>query len=105
MRNQCQYLHMQTRMPVKLNQIKSHFDPGYCRRRDKNVLSTGTRTKVAAVDESSPPMTAIANGWNIREPTAGLTATGIKAKIVVIAVIRIGRRRMEAAVLRESDIV
>jgi hypothetical protein len=28
---------------------------------------------VAAVDEMSPPMTVIANGWNIREPTAGFT--------------------------------
>ena len=93
---------MQTRMPVKLNQIKSHFDPGYCRRRDKNVLSTGTRTKVAAVDESSPPITVIANGWNMREPTAGFTATGIKAAIVAVAVIRIGRRRKEPADCSDS---
>ena len=33
------------------------------------VLSTGTGTRVAAVDERSPPMRVIANGWNIREPT------------------------------------
>ena len=42
-------------------------------------------------------MTVIAKGWKIREPTAGLTATGSKAKIVAEAVIRMGRRRTEAA--------
>jgi hypothetical protein len=28
----------------------------------------------------------MAKGWKIREPTAGFTATGIKAKIVVVGI-------------------
>lgn len=51
----------------------------------------------ATVDESSPPITVMAKGWKIREPTEGFTATGIKAKIVVAAVIKMGRRRTETA--------
>ena len=38
---------------------------------------------MAAVDDSSPPIRVIANGWKMREPTAGFTATEIRAKIVV----------------------
>ena len=71
----------------------------------QEALSTGTSIRVATVDERSPPITVIANGWKIREPTAGLTAIGIKAKIVVAAVISIGRRRMETAECNESTIV
>ena len=39
-------------------------------------------------------MTVIAKGWKILGPIAGLSATGSKAKIVTVAAIRMGRRRM-----------
>ena len=71
----------------------------------QEAMSTGTGIKVATVDERSSSITVIANGWKIREPMAGFTATGIKAKIVVVAVISIGRRRTEAAECKESIIV
>ena len=45
----------------------------------------------------SPPITARARGSSAPDPTPMPTAVGIMARIVPIAVMRIGRRRVEPA--------
>lgn len=60
---------------------------------------------VAMVEEIRPPMTVMAKGWKILEPTAGFTATGIRVKMVVKAAIRIGRRRTETAARSDVEVI
>jgi len=65
----------------------------------------GTIINVANIPDISPPITVMANGWNIFEPTVVPMAIGTRAKIVVKAVIRTGRSRTDAAESSDSSTV
>ena len=67
------------------------------RRPSTSRYSTGTRTRVSAVEEIRPPITTMASGWEMKPPPpVRPSAIGVRAKTVASAVMRMGRRRWRA---------
>ena len=63
------------------------------------IYTVGIRIKVNTVPKASPPITVMANGAPIKLTYSAVPkANGNIATIVVIAVIRIGRKRWSPAV-------
>jgi len=72
-------------------------------RRGWMAASVGMTTRVATIPERSPPITVRANGLKTSEPPVVPTAVGMRAKMVVSDVRRIGRSLTDAAALGESN--
>ena len=60
--------------------------------------------KVSKVEEVKPPITVIANPFEMSVPEDVVTANGIRAAIVAKAVIKIGRKRVLPASTSDSRI-
>ncbi len=58
------------------------------------MFITGMNTEVNNVDEVNPPITVIANPFEIKVPVEVVSANGSNAAIVANAVIKVGRRRV-----------
>src|SRR5699024_7347243 len=64
----------------------------------------GTTNNVNIVDETSPPITVIANALDISTELPPPNNNGTKAPIVAMAVINIGRKRVPAASIKASRV-
>ena len=70
----------------------------------KTEYTTGMITSVIKVELRRPPMTALAMGAWASPPSDRPNARGIRAKMVVLAVIRIGLSRLRPASMMASRI-